>query len=223
MSNEEIFKHALAVIPDLQREIYIKWYDIPDYLRVAIQVIRLMNKEIGHSIISRGHLDFLDSKQLKYLSEEAELLKKNCLTVPKKAHRWNIASSESKKFFNSSSFQNFIKTIFKENKIKFNGKVNSNYNFYNEGELAYPHIDIEDFCINMIIMLKHNYNINDSSKLILYPMLSDPIELNLKPGDYIIFWAKTTVHARTTLKKGEEVCIMSYGFPLKNLEILNGN
>ena len=33
-------------------------------------------------------------------------------------------------------------------------------------------------------MLKHNYNINDSSKLILYPMLSDPIELNLKPGDY---------------------------------------
>ena len=83
LSNEEIFKHALAVIPDLQREIYIKWYDIPDYLRVAIQVIRLMNEEIGHSIISRGHLDFLDSKQLKYLSEEAELLK-NCLTVPKK-------------------------------------------------------------------------------------------------------------------------------------------
>ena len=28
LSNEEIFKHALAVIPDLQREIYIKWYDI---------------------------------------------------------------------------------------------------------------------------------------------------------------------------------------------------
>ena len=47
---------------------------------------------------------------------------------------------------------------------------------------------------------------------------ADPIELNLKPGDYIIFWAKTAVHARTTLKKGEEVCIMSYGFPLKNLE-----
>lgn len=88
----------------------------------------------------------------------------------------------------------------------------SNYLYYDTPGFGIdPHVDNEDFSLNTILMLEHNYSSRPSS-LVLYPIDTDPIRIFLKPGELIVIFSDSVVHARERMKSEESVKIVTFGF-----------
>jgi hypothetical protein len=88
----------------------------------------------------------------------------------------------------------------------------ANYLYYDEPGLGIdPHVDNEEFSLNAILMLRHEYAANPSA-LVLFPLHSPPEKIYLKPGEMIVMFADSIVHARERVAAGERVGIVAFGF-----------
>lgn len=209
-SIEELMKLARRAIRSLKT--CSDWEDIPEAIRLAMRLIRDMNKNLGHGIIASGKFSWMNEESTDLLLQEAMSLKKSANTFPGGYHKWATAGELGENFTTRNEILNFVR-----NKIGQDIVATSwNYNFYSApGELAYPHIDMPHAPINALMMLSHNYIGSPKSKLVVYPLNSDPISLELSPGDFVLFWAGTTVHERTLLGENENVCIITASYNLK--------
>jgi hypothetical protein len=80
-----------------------------------------------------------------------------------------------------------------------------------EGAHIKPHVDIEHFSINAILMLVHSAQLRRTSQLVLYPPDAEPERIFLEPGEMIIMHASRLRHERTPVSKGEVVRLISVG------------
>lgn len=88
----------------------------------------------------------------------------------------------------------------------------ANYLYYDAVGLGIePHIDNEEFSLNAIMMLEHSYE-QDPSALVLYPPGAPAERIYLQPGELIVMFADSVVHAREPVKSGERVRIVAFGF-----------
>lgn len=88
----------------------------------------------------------------------------------------------------------------------------ANYLYYDEEGLGIePHLDTEDFSLNVILMLEH-VEAAPPSALVLYPSGLAPQRICLEPGEMIVFFADSIIHARERMKSGESIRIAAFGF-----------
>jgi hypothetical protein len=88
----------------------------------------------------------------------------------------------------------------------------TNYAYYDEVGLGIePHIDTDEYPINTILLLEHQYRA-EPSNLVLYPKGLPPQRILLEPGELIIFFADSVVHQRERMKEGEVLRIAAFGF-----------
>jgi hypothetical protein len=88
----------------------------------------------------------------------------------------------------------------------------ANYLYYDEVGLGIdPHVDNESFALNAILMLEHVWQ-SKRSALVVYPPNNEPERLYLAPGEMVVMFADSTVHARERMSEGERVRIVGFGF-----------
>lgn len=83
----------------------------------------------------------------------------------------------------------------------------ANYRYYDIPESQVrPHVDSDDFALNLLIMLEHSYRLERRSGLLLFPRgPGEPIAIQLEPGEVILFNARDVIHARTPISNnGDE-------------------
>jgi hypothetical protein len=89
----------------------------------------------------------------------------------------------------------------------------ASYLYYEEpGQGLDPHVDTSIFSINMILMLKHQHDEINPSKLVTYSAYTNPQHILLKPGESLILFADSIVHAREPVKEGEFITLLTFGF-----------
>jgi hypothetical protein len=88
----------------------------------------------------------------------------------------------------------------------------ANYLYYDaEGLGIDPHVDNEVFALNAVLMLRHVYDSNPSA-LVLYPSDAARQRIFLRPGEMIVLYADSTIHARERMGRNEQVSIVGFGF-----------
>jgi hypothetical protein len=93
------------------------------------------------------------------------------------------------------------------------GKANYRYYDIPESHVA-PHVDSADFSYNVIVMLRHEWDTERRSGLLLFPHGPQPLPILLVPGEVILFYAEGVIHARTPISDNgdERVENMGIGF-----------
>lgn len=97
------------------------------------------------------------------------------------------------------------------------GPVNAtsiaSYLYYEQpGQGLDPHVDTDIFSVNLILMLRHDRSLGEGSHLVIYPPEGGPKRFLLKPGEGLLLFADSTVHAREPLSEGEVVNLLTIGF-----------
>lgn len=98
---------------------------------------------------------------------------------------------------------------------KSSGKANYRYYDYPGCHIS-PHMDDNNFAVNVNLMLYHNSPGPRTSALVLFPSGPRPNQVFLDPGELIVFFSKGVVHGRSPVGDNEEVCNLGVGFtPLR--------
>jgi hypothetical protein len=88
----------------------------------------------------------------------------------------------------------------------------ANYLYYDEPGLGIdPHVDKDEFSLNVLTMLEHRPD-RRHSELILYPPEQDAIHVHLAPGESLVFFADSVTHQRTRTVAGEAIRLVSFGY-----------
>ncbi|MDB5141176.1 MAG: hypothetical protein JWR12_3092 [Mucilaginibacter sp.] len=159
-----------------------------------------------NGVVYRGYPDFFTDETLSELINESELFRNSAI----KFHDHFVVSNApfAKKIASSTELHKLLSDSVGD--IVPTGKAN--YIYYDEIGLGIePHIDNEDFSLNVILMLKHEYA-NSQSALVLYPIDKVPEKIFLKPGELVIFFADSIIHARERMSKDEKLTIVAFGF-----------
>ena len=89
----------------------------------------------------------------------------------------------------------------------------ANYLYYDQPGLGIdPHVDKDEFSLNVLTMLQHDADGPRQSELILYPPEQDAIHLHLEPGQSLVFFADSVTHQRTRTVAGEVIRLVSFGY-----------
>ncbi len=159
-----------------------------------------------NGVVYMGRPDFITNDVLERLQHEAE----NCREQAVKFHSHLVVTDApgAKKISRSKALASLISGVTKG--VVSTGKAN--YIYYDEEGMGIePHIDNEDFSLNVILMLKHTYA-DSKSALVLYPYNREAEKIFLKPGEMIAFFADSIIHAREKMSVNEEVTISAFGF-----------
>jgi hypothetical protein len=89
--------------------------------------------------------------------------------------------------------------------------------YYDEpGQGIDPHIDTDIFSLNVLLMLDHQrpagMGSGPGSVLVMFPPHAEPQQLDLEPGEMVIFFAGSIAHGRKRIAEGESVSILTFGF-----------
>jgi hypothetical protein len=87
--------------------------------------------------------------------------------------------------------------------------------YYDEpGQGIDPHIDTDIFSLNVLLMLDHQRpaGMDSGSILVMFPPHAEPQQLNLEPGEMVIFFAGSIAHGRKRIQPDESVSILTFGF-----------
>jgi hypothetical protein len=89
----------------------------------------------------------------------------------------------------------------------------ANYLYYErEGDGIDPHIDADEFTLNVLLLLVHEGDTRRSS-LVLFPAgPKRPVRVDLNPAELVLFRAGSVVHGRTGLAAGERVHLIGMGY-----------
>ncbi|MEO8181037.1 MAG: hypothetical protein ABI895_19550 [Deltaproteobacteria bacterium] len=95
-------------------------------------------------------------------------------------------------------------------------KSRSFYHYYlDPAHRVEPHVDVEDFALSLLVMLDHAHAADVNSRLYLYPPGKDPLEFDLAPGEGVLFYSGSVIHARSAPSVEEMVITLSMGFRLQ--------
>jgi hypothetical protein len=160
----------------------------------------------NNGVIFKGTPNFLTEENLQNLQRESELFRPKAVRFHD--HLVVTDAPIAKEFALSSELNLLLSNEI--GTIEPTGKAN--YIYYDEiGMGIEPHIDNEDFSLNVIMMLKHEYHTTQSA-LVLYPFNQPAEKTFLKPGELIAFFADSIIHSRERMSKDEKVTIVAFGF-----------
>lgn len=154
---------------------------------------------LGQSGISNNLFNAID--------EESQALSINRIRFDD--HLVATAGKVGQQFGESEYLLNLVSTYI--GKSYSTGKVNYLY-YDSEGMGIKPHIDNDEFPINVILMLEHKYTSKFKSSLRFHLTDGSYKDVYMNPGEIIIFYADSVVHERTPLSSGEKVRIAAFGF-----------
>jgi len=88
----------------------------------------------------------------------------------------------------------------------------ANYLYYDAPGLGIdPHVDKNEFALNVLTMLEHRPD-QRNSELILYPPDQEPVHIQLAHGESLVFFADSVTHQRTRTVDGESIRLVSFGY-----------
>ncbi|CCO49774.1 conserved hypothetical protein [Vibrio nigripulchritudo SOn1] len=151
----------------------------------------------------------ISSSLFDAINSESQTLARDCMRF--EDHLVSTAGEIGKSFGKSEYLKNLVSAHV--GKSYPTGKVNYLY-YDSEGMGIKPHIDNDEFPINVIMMLEHESYSNSKSSLRFHLTDQSYKDVYLKPGELIIFFADTVVHERTPLSSGEIVRIAAFGYNL---------
>lgn len=89
----------------------------------------------------------------------------------------------------------------------------ANYLYYDEPGLGIdPHVDKDEFSLNILTMLEHRSGSQGRSELILHPPDHEPVHFHLRAGESLVFFADSVTHQRTRTVADEEIRLVSFGY-----------
>ncbi|MDT0448222.1 hypothetical protein [Streptomyces hesseae] len=89
----------------------------------------------------------------------------------------------------------------------------ANYLYYDEPGLGIdPHVDKDEFSLNILTMLEHRASSPQRSELILHPPGQEAMHFHLRAGESLVFFADSVTHQRTRTVAGEEIRLVSFGY-----------
>lgn len=186
-----------------------KWAEIPSSAQLAIRIIHSIYGKAGHGLVWVGRPPWMTTSVLEALRRESDSRAHDSYSVPGGFHRWTYAGRRGEELARAGDIRRFVERVVGAPL----GATRANYNYYdNPGDTAEPHIDEPEFGVNALCMLRHEHAGHPMSGLWLYPMGEDPIHVPLRPGDLVIFHARSTVHERAPVGPNERVRIFSIGF-----------
>ncbi|GIG68354.1 hypothetical protein [Phytomonospora endophytica] len=87
-----------------------------------------------------------------------------------------------------------------------------NYRYYDiPHSHVVPHIDTDQFALNVIVMLEHDWVSERRSGLLLFPHGKDPVTVLLEVGEVILFYARRVIHARTPISDNNDERAVNLG------------
>jgi hypothetical protein len=101
---------------------------------------------------------------------------------------------------------------------KYSGSVKptgiASYLYYDKPGLGIrPHVDTDVFSINLMLMLKHEYNPDsDSSATLVFPSNGNTESYRLGVGEVMIMFGGAVIHSRSIIGSGENVHLLTIGF-----------
>ncbi|MFJ8645300.1 hypothetical protein ACIRNI_04180 [Streptomyces sp. NPDC093546] len=89
----------------------------------------------------------------------------------------------------------------------------ANYLYYDEPGLGIdPHVDKDEFSLNILTMLEHRSSGPQRSELILHPPGREAMRFHLQPGESLVFFADSVTHQRTRTVADEAIRLVSFGY-----------
>ena len=87
------------------------------------------------------------------------------------------------------------------------------YFYYEEQGHSQPlHVDRDGFSLNVLCMLRQEYQGNKCSRLVLFPNGGEPKPFVIEPGYILCFYAGSIIHCREPIQQGEIVNLITTGF-----------
>jgi hypothetical protein len=144
-----------------------------------------------------GRPAWLTEKTLTSLQQEA--IRQRTTAEHIRAQYFGDIGPVAKALIGSGELQEFVT----ENSAPAQASGFANYRYYDIPESQVrPHVDNNNFALNLIIMLAHVYGAERRSGLLLFPRgPDDPVAIGLAPGEVILFNAKDVIHARTPISE----------------------
>ncbi|MGW5190065.1 hypothetical protein ACWEOO_12470 [Kribbella sp. NPDC004138] len=157
-----------------------------------------------------GRPDWLTDDLLSHLRQEAQQQRAGAEKIREQhfAELGTVGTS----LCESSELLDFVVTH--SQPVTRSGKANYRYYDIPHSHVT-PHLDTDQFGLNVIIMLEHDYADERRSALLLFAHgPQGPVTLQLEPGEVILFDAAHVVHARTPISDdGHETAVnMGIGF-----------
>jgi hypothetical protein len=174
------------------------------YSLAALQPRR--NKVPPSGVAFRGRPSFLTDALFRELSHEAALRRREAVLFER--HLVAKGGPAARKIADSTALLDLVRSQA--------GYVcpteRTNYIFYDEEGLGIsPHVDNEEFPLNAILMLHHTFR-GAPSHLLVYRPDSAIERIRLAPGEMLILFADSVVHAREPMHAGESLSILAFGF-----------
>jgi len=165
-------------------------------------------KRVGNNGLAfRGYPPLLDTLLLQKLKDESSKVRPSAIRYEE--HFVGCGAPIANELATSNELTEFVRI--------YAGDVLptgiASYLYYDEpGQGIDPHIDTDIFSLNILIMLEHLSIEPSRSALVLFPPNSDPLRLDLVPGEMVIMFAGSIAHGREKIRKGENISILTIGF-----------
>lgn len=159
-----------------------------------------------NGVVYRGRPDFMNDDLLHSLQTESARLRE---TAVRFVDHYVVSGATLAR---EVGFSTQLNDLVQAHTEHIASTAQADYLYYDEVGLGIdPHIDNESFSLNAILMLQHVYEANPSA-LILYPPHSAPERIILAPGEMIVLFADSIVHARERMGQNERISIVAFGF-----------
>lgn len=180
-------------------------------LNVAVRAIANMqphrDKVPPNAIVYRGRPDWMTNSLLCELQMESIALRSSAVRF----HDHYVVSGAvcAERIASATALEEMVRHYV--GRVSSTGKAN--YLYYDEEGLGIePHLDTEDFSLNVVLMLEHVKPKQQPSALVLYPSDMPMERIYLEPGELIVFFADSVIHARERVKCREAIRIAAFGF-----------
>jgi hypothetical protein len=162
--------------------------------------------EYTTGVVFRGRTSFFSDSDLEALNEESLAYRTRAVRF----HDHYVASGApvARQLSVAQSIADFLAPLVGQILPTYR----ANHLYYDAPGLGIdPHVDKDEFSLNVLTMLEHQ-PAKRTSELILFPPDQDAIHVQLEPGESLIFFADSVTHQRTRTTDGETVRLVSFGY-----------
>ena len=179
-----------------------------DTLLVCLEQLQPHSKKVPRNgIVYKGKPKFLSETLLGELQNEARI--ERLKAIDHNNHFLGCGGPTANQLAVSKQLLDFV--------ISKAGSVGAtsiaSYLFYERtGQGLVPHVDTEVFSLNALMMIEHTGRGASQSQLVIFSSGLNREEIDLQPGELLLFFADSVVHGRTPVSEGELVTILTVGF-----------
>jgi hypothetical protein len=171
-----------------------------------VAIARYFNPTLNEAVVCRGSLREETPSTYEAIVTEAQGSQD---IAQRRNNAWVVAPGPSAAgWIYSSTLSNRISLA--ESAVVASAK--GTYVYYREpGDYVRPHIDVDEFALNALLLVSHSSVAETRSKLVLYSVDGRAKDVALRPGDYVVFRAAQAFHGRTAVDDGERVTVLTAG------------